>query len=233
MSTSRERMLATIRASLASTRGMLETEAAKASHTPPPFVHPPAGDLADQFVAELTRLEVHAHRCEDDETALDLIATLLERYKAQQIIAWSEEEIGLPGLAAVYDRVGATKIDSVLTTAERKERLQALEPALVCLSGVDVAIAESGSLVILHGPRRARLASLLAPTHIAVVRRSQLVRGLGEAIMSLKERYGPDLLRDSSNLTIISGPSRTADIEFTLTLGIHGPRDVHVVLIEE
>ena len=78
----------------------------------------------------------------------------------------------------------------------------------------------------------ARLASLLAPVHIAVLRRAQIVRGLGEALAQLQEWHGSNIFADSSNLTLITGPSRTGDIEQTLTLGVHGPREIHVVLID-
>jgi len=66
---------------------------------------------------------------------------------------------------------------------------------------------------------------------IAVVRRDQFVRGLGEAIERIKQTYG-DVFADASALTLITGPSRTADIELTLTLGVHGPREVHTIIIE-
>lgn len=115
---------------------------------------------------------------------------------------------------------------------ERAARLQALDPVPVCISGANIGIAESATLVVRGGAGRGRLASLLAPVHIAVLRVPQLVRGLGEALAAVKERYGPDVFADSSSLTLISGPSRTADIELTLTLGVHGPREIHVVLID-
>jgi len=86
--------------------------------------------------------------------------------------------------------------------------------------------------VLRSGNGRGRLASLIAPVHIAVLRRAQIVRGLGTALALLAEQHGRDLFVDSSNLTLISGPSRTGDIELTLTLGVHGPREIHVVLID-
>jgi L-lactate dehydrogenase complex protein LldG len=61
---------------------------------------------------------------------------------------------------------------------------------------------------------------------------AQLVRGLGEALTDIRARRGPDVFAESSSLTLITGPSRTADIELTLTLGVHGPREIHVVLID-
>ena len=81
------------------------------------------------------------------------------------------------------------------------------------------------------GAGRGRLASLLAPIHIAVLRADQIARGLGQALDLIQQRYGPDVFAESSNLTLISGPSRTGDIEQTLVLGAHGPRELHVVLI--
>jgi L-lactate dehydrogenase complex protein LldG len=84
-----------------------------------------------------------------------------------------------------------------------------------------------------HGPGRPRLASLLSPCHIAIVFERQLVRGLGEALTILLKRYGEEIFGPTSNLTFITGPSRTADIEMTLSLGIHGPPQLHVILVAE
>jgi L-lactate dehydrogenase complex protein LldG len=233
MSTDRERMLARIRASLDKTRVELETMAASAPHTPSPFVHPPQDDLAAQFAAELARLEGYPHRCPDDEAALDTIRDILQKHGATSIVAWDRDQIGLPGLDSLLDGLGVAALDGRVahTGGDRAARLQALEPAPVCISGADVGIAESGTLLLLGGAGRGRMASLLAPVHIAVLRAEQLVRGLGEALARVQAQCGPDVFADSSSLTLITGPSRTADIELTLTLGVHGPREIHVVLI--
>jgi len=127
---------------------------------------------------------------------------------------------------------GAHVLDGDIIGFERAARLRALEPAPVCISGADAGIAESGTIVLRSGAGRGRLASLIAPVHIAVLRRARIVRGLGAALAMLQEQHGRDMLVDSSNLTLISGPSRTGDIELTLTLGVHGPREIHVVLID-
>jgi L-lactate dehydrogenase complex protein LldG len=228
---SRDHILANLRTSLASNRPWLEEVARAAPHAPPPFVHPPAADLVAQFCEELAKLEGRAYPVADAEEALELIGRLLDERNARHVLAWDLAQIDLPGLAALLAGRGVSLLDAGVQGPGRKERLQTLEPVPVCLSGVDCAIAESGSLVLRHGPGRPRLASLLAPTHIAVVRRSQLVRGLGEALALLRERHGAALFDATSHLTLITGPSRTADIEMTLSLGIHGPPEVHVVLI--
>jgi len=229
---SREQILAHLKASLASSRQWLQEEARKSSHTPPPYVLAPADDLAEQFAVELRKLEGKVYLVADDAAAREQIAALLSARNATHIITWGLDQIGLPGLDALLSKCGVSVLDANVQGAARKEHLQRLEPALVCISGVDIGIAESGSLLLRHGPERPRLASLLAPCHIVVLRRAQLVRGLGEALALISERYGVDLFTDTSNLTLITGPSRTADIEMTLTLGIHGPREIHVIIID-
>ena len=232
MSASRARMLARIRAGLAQRGPWLADEAARAEHAPPPFVHPAQADVAEQFVAELTRLAGHVHRCADDVAALDVLAALLEQHAAAELIAWELPQIGLPDVDALLAARGVAVLGGQIVGAGRAGALQRLDSAPVCISGADIAIAESGTLVLRGGPGRARLASLLAPVHIAVLRRDQIVRGLGEALGLLRQRYGPDIFADSSSLTLISGPSRTGDIEQRLVLGVHGPNTVHVILID-
>jgi L-lactate dehydrogenase complex protein LldG len=232
LETSRDHMLAGIRASLEQSRAMLADVAAHTPHAPPPFVHPAQDDLPAQFAAELAKLEGYPHRCADDTQALDAIRLILQRHQATSVVAWDRAQIGLPGLDALLAELGARVLDSDTIGFERAARLQALEPVLICISGADAGIAESGTLVLRSGSGRGRLASLIAPVHIAVLRRAQIVRGLGAALALLQEQHGRDLFVDSSNLTLISGPSRTGDIELTLTLGVHGPREIHVVLID-
>jgi L-lactate dehydrogenase complex protein LldG len=230
--TSRDHMLAGIRASLQHNRATLADVAARTPHAPPPFVHPPQEDLLVQFAAELAKLEGYPHHCADDSQALDAIRVILQHHQAHSVVAWDRAQLGLPGLDALLDELGARVLANAIIGAERATRLRALEPAPVCISGADAGIAESGTLVLRSGSGRGRLASLIAPVHIAVLRRAQIVRGLGAALALLQEQHGRDLFVDSSNLTLISGPSRTGDIELTLTLGVHSPREIHVVLID-
>jgi L-lactate dehydrogenase complex protein LldG len=229
----RESMLGRIRASLGATRAALADEAARAPHTPPPFVHPARDALVAQFAEELARLEGHAHRCADDEEALETIRAILLSHATTAAITWDRDRIGLAGLEVLLDGLGIHALDGRIRGEEldRAERLQQLDPAQVCISGADAAVAESGTLVLRSGLGRARLASILAPVHIAVLHAGEIVRGLGAALALLQERHGPDIFADSSNLTLISGPSRTGDIEQTLVLGAHGPRELHVVII--
>ena len=91
------------------------------------------------------------------------------------------------------------------------------------------AIAESGTLVVESAHERNRLASLVPPVHIAVLPTSRMCERLGDALERLRGGTGE---LPSRSITMITGPSRTADIEQTLVMGVHGPQQIHVVLIE-
>ncbi len=224
-------MLGRIRSGLEKARPMLAHEAALSSHTPPPYVHAPEDDLAEQFATELRKLECDSYLCSNEAAALELIASILTSHSARQVIAWDMDQIGLAGLSELLAQHEIQNENITVGGIQRAAQLQELEPATVCITGADVAIAESATIVLHSGAGRPRLASLLAPIYIAVLRRSQLVRGLGEALVALRSRYPNDFFGDASTLTLITGPSRTADIELTLTLGVHGPREVHAIII--
>ncbi|MGA7281908.1 MAG: LUD domain-containing protein, partial [Acidimicrobiia bacterium] len=95
------------------------------------------------------------------------------------------------------------------------------------VTGADAGLAESGSVVLGHGPGRPRMASLIPETHVVLLEAPSIVRTL-----SHWAEKNPDSARRTANLVVITGPSRTGDIELQLNLGVHGPRQVHIVVIE-
>jgi L-lactate dehydrogenase complex protein LldG len=100
---------------------------------------------------------------------------------------------------------------------------------LVGITSAFCAIAETGTLLTLSGPRTPATTSLLPETHIAVVRAGRMVRSMEDAWKLLRDEQGAKFMPRALNF--ISGPSRTADIEQTLVLGAHGPYRVHIVLV--
>ena len=94
----------------------------------------------------------------------------------------------------------------------------------VGISTAQAAIAETGTLVLDSACERHRLVSLVPPVHIAVVNASAIVETLSDALTLLQKK------EISPAITFITGPSRTADIELTLAIGVHGPQELYVIV---
>jgi L-lactate dehydrogenase complex protein LldG len=103
----------------------------------------------------------------------------------------------------------------------------AAERAEVGITGAAYGLAETGSLVMLASDEESRLISLLPPVHVAVLRVSSLLANLDDLLARLSD---PGAL--TSAMVLITGPSRTADIEQILVRGVHGPGEVHVILAD-
>lgn len=99
------------------------------------------------------------------------------------------------------------------------------------ITEADHALAETGTLVLESGVGRSRMVSLLPPVHAAVLPASRIRKDLNQLVEYYRARPGGAGIADLSCLTLITGPSRTADIELMLTLGVHGPQAVHVLIL--
>jgi len=97
----------------------------------------------------------------------------------------------------------------------------------VGLTTAQAAIAETGTLVLESDSEHHRLVSLVPPVHIAIVNAQDICLTIGDALKLLQRREVADMSR---TITFITGPSRTADIELTLTVGVHGPRELYVIV---
>ncbi len=114
--------------------------------------------------------------------------------------------------------------------ANERTRLRTImEASDIGVTGVDYAIAETGTCVIIPRGGVSRLVSLLPPVHIALVERGQVLPSLDELFTLRRDDFvNGDL---GSYMNLITGPSRSADIEYKLITGVHGPGEVHIVLI--
>ncbi len=101
----------------------------------------------------------------------------------------------------------------------------------VSLTGAFAGVAETGTLLLVSGPQAPTTLNFLPETHIAVLRASRMAGPYEDAWERVRALYGRDGLPRTVNF--ITGPSRTADIEQTIQLGAHGPRRLHIVLIED
>lgn len=105
---------------------------------------------------------------------------------------------------------------------------QAAARADLGVTGALLAVASSGSILASAGRESSRLASLLPPAHLAILPAERVIAGFEDLFGALGEH-----LREGSAAVLMTGPSRTADIEMVLVRGVHGPRHVHVLLVEE
>ena len=96
----------------------------------------------------------------------------------------------------------------------------------VGISTAQAGIAETGTLILDSACERHRLVSLVPPVHIAIINASAIVATLADALTLLQQK------EISPAITFITGPSRTADIELTLTIGVHGPQELYVIVDE-
>jgi L-lactate dehydrogenase complex protein LldG len=188
----------------------------------------PVEQLVEDFARELRALSGHVHLVRDQEEVGPVILEILRNHQAERIMAWDDPAPGLPWLSSALREAGITIEESWLAAApaERKARLAALDGVMVGLTGAQGGLADTGALVLISGPGRGRLASLLPPVHIALLPAQQLYPSLPAFLAA-----HPDAATAGSNLVFIAGPSRTGDIEMTLSMGVHGPKEIHAVIL--
>ncbi|HLN03742.1 MAG TPA: lactate utilization protein [Bryobacteraceae bacterium] len=129
--------------------------------------------------------------------------------------------------APILRECGVTSLPGVQSGFTDRDELRAVCSTVACgISGADYALADTGTLVMLSSRHEARLISLLPPVYIALVARERLLTGLDELLSIL-----PHPAEQTSSMVLITGPSRTADIEQILVRGVHGPGEIHVVVV--
>jgi L-lactate dehydrogenase complex protein LldG len=166
--------------------------------------------LLARFSRELAALGVDCHV----EPTAEAVRARVERLtKGEAILSWDPDR--LP-----YE-IGSILPAAATGSAERSTQAA----AAIGVTGCHAAIAETGSLVVFSGRGTPRTASLLPPEHICVVRGADLHGSMGEFF-----RVRAADIAAAACCTFITGPSRTADIELTLTLGVHGPGKVTVIV---
>lgn len=181
----------------------------------PAFKTLPTDDLLTSFVQKATALACQVAVYDTPEAAIQHVLKLIGNQK--QVAAWDFEHIPLAGLEEALVHAKIERVEPQQLGVE------------IGITGVDVALAASGSLVLKSGQGQGRQVSLLPYTHIAILEKSKIVRDLETWLRN--ERTDLDALREISKINIISGPSRTADIAMTLVMGAHGPAQLHITVI--
>ena len=181
--------------------------------------------LLAQFESELLTIGVRVHQAGSIDSAAEYIERIALERKAETVVAADAEVVEGIGL---QKRLGSVGIGYVTAPSDADLRSIAIH-AGIGVSGVDYALADTGTLVLLAHKGAPRSISLVPPIHIAIVKADQVVHGLDDLFELLRSEKGVNDL--GSAVTFITGASRTADIELTLVVGVHGPQELHVVIV--
>jgi L-lactate dehydrogenase complex protein LldG len=202
-------------------------------------------DLVERLQRELTAVGGVVAHVASVVDATQYIVQFVQDRKVSRIVRWPSPFLRTLELEAMLQAAGrsvevteagtdiaADPADSAALAVRRQALRAQLAQADVGLSGVDYVIAETGTLVLAAHPEQMRGVSLLPPVHVAVARTEQIVATLADVLLLLQTE-GTDVQQHlSSCVSFITGPSRTGDIELTLTVGVHGPGELHLVLID-
>jgi L-lactate dehydrogenase complex protein LldG len=216
--TAREQILGNVRTALKRAAG--QPPLSTAAPLPAPTLRIPRSDRSlytDLFVQNLEKLAGKAFVVRNSAAVVPVLSGLLANKNVVASNAPFLRTCGITGLPQVH--TGFT---------DRDELRAACAGADIGITSVDYALAATGSFVMISSPSEARLVSLLPPAHIAIFPRSRILANLDELLSIL-----PRPADQTSSMVLITGPSRTADIEQILVRGVHGPGEVYAVVVDE
>jgi L-lactate utilization protein LutC len=209
---SREHILHRVRTALGRSAGQGPDPA------PPVRARIPDVDMqarVESLLQKVAALSGKTRQAESPGAARAYVAALLNGRRAVASNAPFLAECGIPDLPGVCSRVsGREALRELCATAD------------IGLTSADYALADTGTLVMLSSREEARMISLLPPVHVALVPRARVLTGLDELFTIL-----PRPAEQTSSMVLITGPSRTGDIEQFLVRGVHGPGEIHVVVV--
>jgi len=196
-------------------------------------------DLVPKFEEELGKVSGCAHRVSSPGELDETLERLLKTYETKRVVlsrnpilVQAEVPVKLRKLgitATVWPEGPGQASDSGPATEFRQEAFS----AEVGITGVDWVLAESGTLVLSSQTEGAQMASLAPPVHIALYRRSQVLASLEEVLERLPVLPDASAAAPGRSIVFVTGVSRTADIEQILIRGVHGPRELHAILVED
>ena len=224
----RQAIMQSIRANLA--------ESARISPAPAPeTIFPRAGDVSDNgrdsatqlspvasFCARLESVGGHCKVVRDEREAARALTQIISELQTRLLV----KKIALSDAPLVSELARSLAVGELQICPPVSE----LFSYDVGVTMAQAAIAETGTLVLESEKERHRLVSLLPPVHIAVVRSDAICLTIGDALKRLRGREKQEMSRA---ITFITGPSRTADIELTLTVGVHGPKELYVIILDK
>lgn len=165
-----------------------------------------------EFAEQFTRLQGRFIYCINRQELAFQLNSLVRKMDWQKVYCLEDDVLQAAGVQ-LADRITKTDIAG----------------CDVAVTGCECLVARTGSVVMSAAQPGGRVTSVYAPVHICIAYTRQLVYDIKDALQLLKDKYGANL---PSLMTFATGPSRTADIEKTLVVGVHGPKEAYVFLVE-
>ena len=183
-----------------------------------------AGSLVEMFVENLEAVGGHCVVTQSEPGIVQALTRIISDLQKTDLRA---RRIALSNAPVVerFTRLVEVDVDEITVAPSAAD----LFDYDVGITTAQAAIAETGTLVLESECERHRLVSLVPPVHIAIVEAAGIRLTLGEALAAVHSNGFAEM---SPTITFITGPSRTADIELTLTIGVHGPQELYVIINE-
>ena len=176
----------------------------------------------------------HVHRATGADAAANVVASIATEIRAKTIVRTAEDVFKRVDIDTVLRKRGVSPTILASGRSRRKSDLKGIAfKADFGVSGVEYAIAETGSCAVFQRKGVARIATLAPPVLALVVEESQVLETLDDFFAIVRFKFLTNRSRLPNYYNFISGPSRTADIEQTLTVGVHGPGEVHMIIVAE
>jgi L-lactate dehydrogenase complex protein LldG len=183
--------------------------------------------LIEKFIENLVEQTAVVHRCKDYVTAADTLTEIATLHRLHKVLASTDGIIETLNLRAWAEKAGVNLFFARDFSDRDSYKDFVFDGAEAGITGVDYAIAESGTLCIVHDKNQPRLVSLAPITHIAVVPVERIYPVYEQVIENVFGKDRPP----HSHVTFITGPSMTADIQGVPFKGMHGPKRLIVILV--
>jgi L-lactate dehydrogenase complex protein LldG len=177
-----------------------------------PLYHPLQQEPEIEFAEQFSKLQGKFIYCINRQEFAYQLSSLVKKQDWQKVYCLEDNLV-----EPVADQLAARLVKNNLGSCD------------VSITGCEYLVARTGSIVMSAAQPSGRTVSVYAPIHICIAYTNQLVYDLQDALKDMKKKYGANL---PSLITFATGPSRTADIEKTLVVGVHGPKEVYLFLIE-
>jgi L-lactate utilization protein LutC len=184
----------------------------------------------ERFCTELAAAGGKGYVAADRDAAMQMMQSIIQSHNARKILLSRGGAVERLDVAGKLKEIGLdVRTTDAIPASNQREALFAAE---VGISNVHCLIAETGTVVVASRPNEPRSVSLLPPVHIAIADRSQLLPDLFDLFDLFSPVSTPGKSLPPSCLSLITGPSKTGDIELRLVTGVHGPGEIHVILLD-